>query len=109
MSAYQLNKIKLTEEEFFALDLKDIYIVDVRHPFELVSGSLGIANNIPFINIFEDPTVLPKDKIILTYCNYGNRAGKTAAFLQDNGYKAYSLGGYSLFSEKLKKRCSIKQ
>ncbi|MGL4394020.1 MAG: rhodanese-like domain-containing protein [Brevinema sp.] len=97
--------IKITEKDFFDMDLSDVYIIDVRHPFEQASGYLGIAHNIPFAEVIQFPEILPKDKIILTYCNYGNRAGQSAQALKEKGYNAYCLGGYALFSEKLKKRC----
>ncbi|MGL5956398.1 MAG: rhodanese-like domain-containing protein [Brevinema sp.] len=99
------NSRTLTEEDFFNLDLSEVYIVDVRNSFELSSGHLECAHNIPFSELLSLPKKLPKDKIILTYCNYGNRAGKAALALAEAGYNAYSLGGYALFSGELKNRC----
>ncbi|MGL4367868.1 MAG: rhodanese-like domain-containing protein [Brevinemataceae bacterium] len=93
----------ISEKEFFALNMKDVYIIDVRHAFETTSGCLENAHNIPFIDI--GTKELPKDKIILTYCNYGNRAGQAALQLYNKGYNAYNLGGYALFSKKLIDRC----
>ncbi|MGL4388065.1 MAG: rhodanese-like domain-containing protein [Brevinema sp.] len=98
--------IKISENDFFKMDLKDVYIIDVRHSFEQNTGFLGIAANIPFVAVVQCPPTLPKDKVILTYCNYGNRAGQSATILREKGYNAYSLGGYALFSDKLKKRCN---
>ncbi|MGL4561391.1 MAG: rhodanese-like domain-containing protein [Brevinema sp.] len=95
----------ISEEDFLKLDLNDVYIIDVRHPFEQVTGYLGISVNIPFVELISIPLSIPKNKTILTYCNYGNRAGRSALILREHGYNAYSLGGYALFSEKLKKRC----
>ncbi|MGL4677684.1 MAG: rhodanese-like domain-containing protein [Brevinema sp.] len=100
------NSRKLSEEEFFSIDLSEVYIVDVRNPFELSSGALQCAHNIPFSELLSLPTKLPKNKTILAYCNYGNRAGQAALALSKAGYNAYSLGGYTLFSQKLKNRCN---
>ncbi len=97
------NDRVISESEFLKLNMDDVYIIDVRNPFELASGSLKCAHNIPYGDLLTSD--LPKDKIILTYCNYGNRAGRAALALADEGYNTYSLGGYSLFSDKVKNRC----
>ena len=96
---------KMSEEEFLAKDLKDMYIIDVRNPFELGGGYLECAHNIPYTEVIQLPASIPKDKIVLTYCNYGNRAGQVANLLSKAGYNAYSLGGYALFSQTLKNKC----
>jgi len=101
------NDRQIDEKEFLALNLNDVYIIDVRNNFELCGGSLDIAHNIPFSEIIQLSTQskIPKDKIILTYCNYGNRAGKAALELYKDGFNAYCLGGYALFSNKIINKC----
>ncbi len=99
------NSRKMNESDFLKLNLDDVFIIDVRNAFELGGGYLKCANNIPFTELLSLPSILPKDKIILTYCNYGNRAGRAALALYEAGYNAYSLGGYALFSRELKNKC----
>lgn len=105
---HQNHDRKMSEEEFLALDLDNVYIIDVRNPFELSGGVLQCAQNIPFSELLTLPSYLPKDKTILTYCHYGNRAGRAALALFEAGYNAYSLGGYSLLSQKIKQNCNHK-
>lgn len=103
-SIFNKNR-KMSESEFLSLRLEDVFIIDVRNAFELGGGHLECAHNIPFVDILETPQNIPENKIVLTYCNYGNRAGQAADALYKAGYNAYSLGGYSLFSAKLKNKC----
>lgn len=99
------KRLSILEDEFLKMNLQDVFIIDVRNSFELANGFLECAHNIPFSELLTLPEILPKDKLILTYCNYGNRAGESARVLQDSGYRAVSLGGYSLFSNQLKNKC----
>ncbi|MDK2818184.1 MAG: rhodanese-like domain-containing protein [Spirochaetota bacterium] len=103
---HQDHNRQISERDFLLLNMDDVYIIDVRNSFELSSGFLKCAQNIPFSEVLTFPFYIPKDKIILTYCNYGNRAGKVALALFEAGYNAYSLGGYSLFSQKIKSKCN---
>lgn len=105
-SLYSEHGNVFSEDEFLNLNLDDVFIIDVRNLFEQGGGYLQCSHNIPFTELLHLPDLLPKDKIILTYCNYGNRAGRSAKALSEAGYKAYSLGGYSLFSAKIKKKCA---
>ena len=43
---------------------------------------------------------IPKDAHILSLCNTGNRAGKSAAILEKNGYSVRAVGGLKEWGEK---------
>lgn len=70
-------------------------IVDVRDPEEHQTlFKLPNSLNIPYLKLIIDPEKYFKDKnkIIITYCNFGNRSGKAANFLREKGYsKAFVL------------------
>lgn len=95
----------LTEEEFFKLPQESVLVIDVRTPFEFAGDHLEIAQNIPYENIMSDRHHLPKDKIIVCYCNHGNRAGNSAEHLSQKGYQAYVVSGMAHFSDSFIKKC----
>lgn len=75
-------------------------IVDVREAEEL--RETGIAEGalwMPTSEISEDTdhwrafkAKLPKDKQILLYCRSGNRSGRVAEFLAQDGFQAENIG-----------------
>jgi rhodanese-related sulfurtransferase len=80
---------------------KDLFILDVRNPEELVSGPAPLKNavNIPLPELSNRYTELPRDKDIVVVCRSGHRSAKAADFLIQAGFtKIYSLvGGMTAF------------
>ena len=75
---------------------KDLFILDVRNPDELVSGPALLKNavNIPLPELSNRYTELPRNKDIVVVCRSGHRSAKAADFLVQAGFtKIYSLAG----------------
>ncbi|MGE3260584.1 MAG: rhodanese-like domain-containing protein [Bacteriovoracia bacterium] len=77
-------------------------LVDVREENELQeSGYAQGALWMPTSEISEDTpkwqefkAKLPKDKPVILYCRSGNRSGRLAEFLAQDGYETVNLGGF---------------
>ncbi|MDQ5964401.1 MAG: hypothetical protein QG625_555 [Cyanobacteriota bacterium erpe_2018_sw_39hr_WHONDRS-SW48-000098_B_bin.30] len=83
-------------------------IVDVRTDGERERGYIPGSKHIPLQKLRQRYHELPKDRMIITYCQSGQRSYNAARFLQQHGYTVKNLsGGYltwhaaeSLNSEK---------
>ena len=64
----------------------DILIVDVRTSAEYDSGHIHNSVNIEWQDIMKLNKTSAKDKYIYLYCRSGNRSGKAAKILNDNGF-----------------------
>jgi len=76
--------------------LGDIQLIDIRTPGEYAEGYIKGAININFFDSdFNDQmSKLKKEKEIYIYCRSGNRSGKAAAKLKEQGFtKIYDLQG----------------
>ena len=94
---------KLTPEELKeALEKKEgIYLLDVRNPEELVeTGVIDGYVNIPLDQLEKRLSEVPKNKVIVTMCMRGNRAGRAAAILEKAGYNVYGSCGIVPYKEK---------
>ena len=94
---------KLTPEELAqALEKKDkVFLLDVREPNELTeAGAIDGYVNIPLGQLQNRLKEVPKDKLIITYCMRGNRAGQAAAILEKAGYDVYGSCGIVPWKEK---------
>ena len=90
-----------TEELEKALAKKDVFFLDVREPSEIAElGSVKGYVNIPLGQLESRLSELPKDKLIITACNRGVRAGKAEGILKQNGFK--TLGSCGLNDWKAK-------
>jgi rhodanese-related sulfurtransferase len=75
---------------------KDLYILDVREPFELLAfGKIPGVKNIPIGQVVSRINELPgKDKNITVVCQSGNRSYEVSHYLAKQGYKnVYNLEG----------------
>ena len=99
-SSNGVNNISAEELNTFIESGKGI-LVDVRTPAEYAKGFIAEAKNIGFYgdDFNKQILLLPKEEAIYLYCHSGNRSGKAAKFLVENGYtKVYNLvGGYSSY------------
>lgn len=83
---------------------KNIQLLDVRTPNEVNQGSIKTAI---FINYFDEDfkeqslEKLNKTKPVYLYCRTGNRSGKAAKILKENGFEVYNvLGGYTKWKQE---------
>jgi rhodanese-related sulfurtransferase len=81
-----------------------IQLLDVRAPKEIKEGFIKTAF---FANYFEDDFYtkaseqLDKNKPVYLYCRSGNRSGKSAIILQENGFEVVNvLGGYKQWQKE---------
>ena len=107
---YPIIVEKLTEGEFKEITVdeayqiyisdKDYLFIDVRSEDEYVSGHIEAAVNIPVSEIDSRLSEIPKDKLIIVYCNGSscNRSSAAANILIENGYsQVYNIGGEGIF------------
>jgi glyoxylase-like metal-dependent hydrolase (beta-lactamase superfamily II)/rhodanese-related sulfurtransferase len=72
----------------------DWFVVDVREPFEVASGIIPQAINIPMGQIDARMTEIPKDKNLVLVCQSGARSSRMANHLHQHGYQTvYNLNG----------------
>jgi rhodanese-related sulfurtransferase len=74
-------------------DAKGAFLLDVRHPVELVIESVPGAVNIPLNELRARLTELPRDREILVICRSAQRAYYATRILLQNGFKARNLSG----------------
>ena len=76
--------------------LGDIQFIDIRTPGEFTEGYIEGAINVNFYDkdFNAQMAKLNKDKELYIYCRSGNRSGKAAKRLKDQGFtKIYDLQG----------------
>ena len=76
--------------------LGDIQLIDIRTPGEFTEGYIEGAINVNFYDkdFNAQMAKLNKDKELYIYCRSGNRSGKAAKRLKDQGFtKIYDLQG----------------
>jgi rhodanese-related sulfurtransferase len=103
---------KLTPDEL-AKALEDktkIFLLDVREPAELEqTGVIDGYVNIPLGQLQARLNEVPKDKLIITMCMRGNRAGRAAAILEAAGYQVYGSCGIVPYQEAGYKTTPLKK
>jgi rhodanese-related sulfurtransferase len=95
---------KLPPEEVAKLLKKGALLVDVRSRLEAKIGMAPGAMNIPLLRIKSHLNELPRDRILVTYCGTGARAGKGKEILEANGFKAVNGGGYKAIRKILESK-----
>jgi NADPH-dependent 2,4-dienoyl-CoA reductase/sulfur reductase-like enzyme/peroxiredoxin family protein/rhodanese-related sulfurtransferase/TusA-related sulfurtransferase len=74
------------------------FLLDVRTPTEVASGSIPGAFNIPVDDLRARLGELPKDKELLVFCAVGLRGYLACRILSQNGYACRNLtGGYKTY------------
>ena len=74
-------------------DAKRAFLLDVRHPVELVVESVPGAVHIPLNDLRARLGELPRDREILVICRSAQRAYYATRILLQNGFKARNLSG----------------
>ena len=91
------------EEADEALKAGNVFLLDVREPKELDEfGSIKGYVNIPLGQLDSRLAEIPKDKVIVTLCQRGVRAGKAGELLLKNGYKVAGACGILDWKSKQK-------
>lgn len=62
------------------------FVLDVREPQEFEMGHIEGATLIPLGSLPEHLAEVPKDKPVVVVCRSGNRSGRAAAFLKEQGF-----------------------
>ena len=92
------------EKEITDLIKSGAFILDVRTMMEDKKGVAQGAKNIPLLRLKRHLDELPHDKILVTYCGTGERAGKAKDILEAAGFKAVNDGNYAAISKIVGKR-----
>ena len=97
-----LPLLLVTMFSIFSLSAADALVIDVRTQNEWDSGHLEGAQHIEWQDILKLTESISKDQEIYLYCRSGNRSGKAAKILQENGFKqAINAGSISEASDLL--------
>lgn len=83
------NKVDSAKIEKLTSDNEKTLVIDVRSAEEYAKGHLADAINIPFDELEEKINELDgyKNQKVILICNTGNKSGKGAQILVDNGFK----------------------
>lgn len=68
-------------------------LVDVRTASEFAGGTVKGAINIPLSDIQQQAEKLDKSKLIVVFCQSGNRSGQALNYLQQQGFTNVHNGG----------------
>ena len=89
------------QEAFGMVKNRLAVLIDVREREELSDGMAWGAEWMPLSKIKENHSdwqtmkqQLPADKMVIFYCGSGNRAGKVAKMLKDDGFQTGNMGGF---------------
>ena len=97
-TATTADVLVLTPAEYKARKLtRKAVLLDVRTPEEYASGHLEDARNVDYRggDFAEALKRWDKNKVYYLYCASGNRSGKAATLLQENGFRhVYNIGGF---------------
>lgn len=87
---------QIPEVEVSALDAElpdDLFVLDVREPFEWEAGHIDGSTHIPMMSLPSRVQELPADQQILVVCRTGSRSAQVTMFLANSGVDAVNLGG----------------
>ncbi len=74
-------------------DRSDVFIVDVREPYEFAGGHVPGATLIPLGQLSSRLSEIPKDKTVVAVCRSGNRSGQATQLLRQQGFNAHNMQG----------------
>lgn len=66
-------------------------VIDVREHLQYDQGHIQNSINIPFDEIKNRISEIPKEKPIIIYCSKGMMSTKASKFLSIRGYEVYNL------------------
>lgn len=83
-------------------------IVDVRDREEFATGHIPMAINLPLDEIQNGKITLPRNKVILVYCETGSRSMMAASILSSKGYRVINtVGGLKEYRGSLTKKSML--
>ncbi len=71
----------------------EVQIIDVRYPNEWEAGRIYGAVHIPEDDLADRLDEIDRQRPLVTVCRSGNRSGRAAALLKDEGFDAENLEG----------------
>jgi CRP-like cAMP-binding protein len=78
-------------QEMIKLGAPKTYLLDVRNPKELGSGTLENSQNLPLLMLRKNLGKLKQDAIYVTTCDNGKRSTLASYILNENGFTAFVL------------------
>ncbi len=82
----EINQLELIEDKSC--------IIDIREPYELNSGYINGAKNIPMGILLMDPdNYIVKNLTYYIICASGGRSGRTCMMLQNKGFNVVNVAG----------------
>lgn len=72
---------------------KSLFLLDVREDLEVGTVPFEGAFHISLGQLSQRLLDIPKDQTVVTICHHGVRSLRAACFLEDQGYKVFSLKG----------------
>lgn len=82
----------------------DAIIVDVRQNERFSKGHIPMAINLPLERIEKGQITLPKNRVLIVYCDTGGASAKAAYQLSEMGYKVMNcVGGLRNYNASLTK------
>lgn len=88
-----MNNITPTEVEQLLESGKTLNIIDVRETYEVASGKIPGATNIPLGLLEARMPELDKNKEYIIVCLSGGRSANATMFLEGRGYKVTNMIG----------------
>ncbi|EAR25774.1 hypothetical protein A20C1_07838 [marine actinobacterium PHSC20C1] len=74
-------------------ELTNPVIIDVREPFEYVSGHAPTADSIPLGELVARVEELDRDNTVYVICESGGRSGQAVEWLNTQGFDAVNVDG----------------
>jgi len=80
----------------------NITLIDIRSKYQYLEGSIPNSINIVENMLLLNPErYLNRSKEYVIFCDYGNRSKRVSNYLNNIGYRVYSLsGGYNSYINK---------
>lgn len=75
---------------------ENVFLLDVREPFEVEEWAYPIGVNIPLGELGDRLDEVPSDRTIVVACRSGQRSASAAKALSDAGWDAENLTGGAL-------------
>jgi len=80
-------------QAFAAAKADGAFVIDVREPFEYVTGHVPGAQLVPLSQVHARLAELPKNERIHVICASGNRSRTATSWLVSAGFDAVSVAG----------------
>jgi peroxiredoxin family protein/TusA-related sulfurtransferase len=84
---------RISADEFAAMDKKNITVLDLREPDQVIVAPYPDAVNVPLSRIGQDLDNVPKDRPVYALCDVGTLSEQIVEVLQDRGYDATNVDG----------------